>query len=244
MKSFNLNNGKYNYEEELIDQIYESETKRFINQGSTSKTLILNNYTQDSDSDVEEDTRSISKFVYDLNAEFYDRALLANEKRFYKRSGRVGRKGKRKETISSKEIMFTKGENSPSKTTIEVTSNIESECDNQDPLPPLFKLLWVEPIGTSNNVTPQADLEFLRALHPKWRAKVTAIKESKDLISLSLDELTRNLKVYEIIIKNDSEIVKAKGERKSLALKAKKESSHEECSTSKSKDEEYVICSK
>ncbi|GJV92445.1 zf-CCHC domain-containing protein [Tanacetum coccineum] len=83
--------------------------------------------------------------------------------------------------------------------------------------------------------------KFLRALHPKWRAKVTAIEESKDLTSLSLDELIENLKVYEMIIKKDSEIVKAKVERKSLALKAKKESSDEECSTSGSEDEEYVM---
>nr|GEW09803.1 retrotransposon protein [Tanacetum cinerariifolium] len=69
------------------------------------------------------------------------------------------------------------------------------------------------------------------ALHLKWRAKVTAIKESKDLTSLSLDELMRNLKVHEMIIKKDSKIVKAKGERKYLALKAKKESSDEECLT-------------
>ncbi|GKC36174.1 hypothetical protein Tco_1048558 [Tanacetum coccineum] len=60
--------------------------------------------------------------------------------------------------------------------------------------------------------------KFLRALHPKWRAKVMTIKESKDLISLQ-----------------------AKGERKSLALKAKKESSDEECLTSESKDEEYAM---
>ncbi|GJR79004.1 ribonuclease H-like domain-containing protein [Tanacetum coccineum] len=64
--------------------------------------------------------------------------------------------------------------------------------------------------------------KFLRALHPKWRAKVTAIEESKDLTSLSLDELIGNLKVHEMIIKKDSEIVKAKVKRKSLALKAKK----------------------
>nr|GEW76613.1 alpha/beta hydrolases superfamily protein [Tanacetum cinerariifolium] len=43
-----------------------------------------------------------------------------------------------------------------------------------------------------------------------------------------------------MIIKKDSKIVKAKGERKSLALKAKKESSDEECLTSKSEDEEYA----
>ncbi|GJX28407.1 hypothetical protein Tco_0236486, partial [Tanacetum coccineum] len=39
--------------------------------------------------------------------------------------------------------------------------------------------------------------KFLRALHPKWRTKVTAIEESKDLTSLSHDELIGNLKVYE-----------------------------------------------
>ncbi|GJU14279.1 hypothetical protein Tco_0252290 [Tanacetum coccineum] len=44
-----------------------------------------------------------------------------------------------------------------------------------------------------------------------------------------------------MIIKKDSEIVKAKGERKSLALKAKKESSDEECLTSGSEDEEYAM---
>ncbi|GJZ45648.1 zf-CCHC domain-containing protein [Tanacetum coccineum] len=83
--------------------------------------------------------------------------------------------------------------------------------------------------------------KFLRALHPKWRAKVTTIEESKDLTSLSLDELIGNLKVHEMIIKKDSEIVKAKVERKSLALKAKKESSDEECLTSGSEDEEYAM---
>ncbi|GKF97829.1 hypothetical protein Tco_0293650, partial [Tanacetum coccineum] len=68
-----------------------------------------------------------------------------------------------------------------------------------------------------------------------------AIEESKDLTSLSLDELIRNLKVYEMIIKKDSAIVNAKVERKSLTLKAKKESSDEECSTFESEDEEYAM---
>ncbi|GJS80529.1 retrovirus-related pol polyprotein from transposon TNT 1-94 [Tanacetum coccineum] len=44
-----------------------------------------------------------------------------------------------------------------------------------------------------------------------------------------------------MIIKKDFERVKAKVERKSLALKAKKESSDEECSTSGSEDEEYAM---
>nr|GEU47420.1 zf-CCHC domain-containing protein/UBN2 domain-containing protein [Tanacetum cinerariifolium]GEX06142.1 zf-CCHC domain-containing protein/UBN2 domain-containing protein [Tanacetum cinerariifolium] len=72
-------------------------------------------------------------------------------------------------------------------------------------------------------------------------SKVTAVEESKDLTSLSLDELIGNLRVHEMIIKKDFEIVKAKGERRSLALKAKKESSDEECLTSRSEDEVYAI---
>ncbi|GJZ95129.1 hypothetical protein Tco_0667332, partial [Tanacetum coccineum] len=56
--------------------------------------------------------------------------------------------------------------------------------------------------------------KFLRDLHLKWRAKVTAIEESKDLSSLALDELIENLK---------------------------KESSDDETSTSEIDDVEYAI---
>nr|GEY18943.1 UBN2 domain-containing protein [Tanacetum cinerariifolium] len=84
--------------------------------------------------------------------------------------------------------------------------------------------------------------KILKALHPKWRAKVTAIEELKDLTSLSLDELIGNLKVYEVTIKNDSEMVKGKREQnRSLALKAKKELSDEDSSTSDSEDKEYAM---
>ncbi|GJZ29090.1 zf-CCHC domain-containing protein, partial [Tanacetum coccineum] len=84
--------------------------------------------------------------------------------------------------------------------------------------------------------------KFFRALHPKWRAKVTTIEELKDLTSLSLDELIGNLKFYEVIIKKDSEMVKSKRElNRSLALKAKKESSDKDNSTSDSEDEEYAM---
>nr|GEX07635.1 reverse transcriptase domain-containing protein [Tanacetum cinerariifolium] len=72
-------------------------------------------------------------------------------------------------------------------------------------------------------------------------AKVTAIEESKDSTSLSLDELIGNLKVHEMIIKKDFEIVKANVERKSIALKAKKESSDEECSSSGTEDKEECL---
>ncbi|GJR28909.1 hypothetical protein Tco_1105141 [Tanacetum coccineum] len=85
----------------------------------------------------------------------------------------------------------------------------------------------------------------LQTLHPKWREKVTTIEESKDLLSLSLDELVGNLKVHEMIMDKDSELVRGKREKiKSLALKAKKESSDNETSTSGSEDEEYVMAIK
>ncbi|GJX77926.1 zf-CCHC domain-containing protein [Tanacetum coccineum] len=84
--------------------------------------------------------------------------------------------------------------------------------------------------------------KFLRALHPKWRAKVTAIEESKYLSSLALDKLIGNLKEHEVVMEKDSEIYKGKKERiKSIVLKAKKESSDDETSTSGSDDGEYVM---
>ncbi|GKF22162.1 hypothetical protein Tco_0074484, partial [Tanacetum coccineum] len=84
--------------------------------------------------------------------------------------------------------------------------------------------------------------KFLRALHPKWRAKVRAIEESKDLSSLALNELIGNLNVHEVVMEKDSKIYRGKMERvKPIALKAKKESSDDETSTSRSDDEEYVM---
>ncbi|GKG08940.1 zf-CCHC domain-containing protein, partial [Tanacetum coccineum] len=80
------------------------------------------------------------------------------------------------------------------------------------------------------------------ALHPKWRAKVTAIEEPKDLSSLALNELIGNLKVHEVAMEKDSEIYRGKKERvKYIALKVKKESINDETSTSESDDEEYAM---
>ncbi|GJW40511.1 hypothetical protein Tco_0066356 [Tanacetum coccineum] len=68
------------------------------------------------------------------------------------------------------------------------------------------------------------------------------MEELKDLSSLALDELIGNLKVHEVVMKKDSKIYKGKKERvKSIALKAKKESSDDETLTSGSDDEEYAM---
>nr|GEW11130.1 RNA-directed DNA polymerase, eukaryota [Tanacetum cinerariifolium] len=77
--------GKYHYEEGLIDDIYAFKTQRFTIQTSSSKALISNNHFQDSDSDVNEDNQTSNEFMIDMNAEYHERALLANQKRFYKR---------------------------------------------------------------------------------------------------------------------------------------------------------------
>nr|GEX18504.1 retrovirus-related Pol polyprotein from transposon TNT 1-94 [Tanacetum cinerariifolium] len=83
--------------------------------------------------------------------------------------------------------------------------------------------------------------KFLRAIHPKWRAKVMAIEESKYLSSLALEELIENLKVHEVVMKKDYEIYNGKKERiKSIALKSKKESSDDETSTSESDESKYL----
>ncbi|GJR38043.1 zf-CCHC domain-containing protein [Tanacetum coccineum] len=83
--------------------------------------------------------------------------------------------------------------------------------------------------------------KFLRALPTKWCPKVTAIEESKDLLTLPLDELIGNLKVYEVVLEKDSDASNVKKEKyKSLALKERKVSSDEEESYSGS-DEEYAM---
>ncbi|GJS17418.1 hypothetical protein Tco_0411890 [Tanacetum coccineum] len=83
--------------------------------------------------------------------------------------------------------------------------------------------------------------KFLRALPTKWRLKVTAIEESKDLLTLRLDELIGNLKVYEVVLEKDLETSRNKKEKyKSLALKARKVLC-EEATSLESNDEEYSM---
>nr|GFC52848.1 zf-CCHC domain-containing protein/UBN2 domain-containing protein [Tanacetum cinerariifolium] len=83
--------------------------------------------------------------------------------------------------------------------------------------------------------------KFLRALHPKWRAKVMMIEESNDLSSLALDEFISNLKVHEVVIEKDPKIYKGEKERvKFISLKAKKVSGDDETLTSGSDDEDIL----
>ncbi|GJT70171.1 hypothetical protein Tco_1029457 [Tanacetum coccineum] len=87
--------------------------------------------------------------------------------------------------------------------------------------------------------------KFLRALPTKWHPKVTAIEESNDLSTLSLDELIGNLNVYEVVLEKDFEVSKNKKVKyKSLALKARQILNEEDASSSDSNDEEYAMAAK
>nr|GEY22784.1 hypothetical protein [Tanacetum cinerariifolium] len=66
-----------------------------------------NRVDTDSDSDIKEDQRPINEFMADLNVVYHEKALLANQKRFYKRYGRVG--SVRKTWKKSKETCFACG---------------------------------------------------------------------------------------------------------------------------------------
>ncbi|GKB55583.1 hypothetical protein Tco_0911769 [Tanacetum coccineum] len=93
----------------------------------------------------------------------------------------------------------------------------------------------------NNSSFPKTNLdESIDSAFARFNTIITSLK-ALDEGYPSKNYLIGNLKVHEMIIKKDSEIVKAKVERKSPALKDKKESSDEECSTSGSKDEEYVM---
>ncbi|GJV32485.1 putative mitochondrial protein [Tanacetum coccineum] len=89
--------------------------------------------------------------------------------------------------------------------------------------------------GLPNLIVSDRDVMFLSNLLIEIMPK--NVDCGDHLTSLSLDELIENLKVYEVIMKKDSKMVKGKREQnRSLALKAKKESSDEDNSTSDSED--------
>nr|GFB22805.1 hypothetical protein [Tanacetum cinerariifolium] len=86
------------------------------------------------------------------------------------------------ETISSKEVLFTKSKNSSVENAPKVNSDTESEYDNQKPLPPLPKLSREEPVGTSIDVIPPTDLTQTSTLSDKTKQvnkKEASVKASK-----------------------------------------------------------------
>lgn len=56
-------------------------------------------------------------------------------------------------------------------------------------------------LGKIHIIEEQVD-KVLRTLPKSWEIKVTAIREAKDLTTMSLDELVGNLKTYEMSVDN------------------------------------------
>ncbi|GKA53750.1 retrovirus-related pol polyprotein from transposon TNT 1-94 [Tanacetum coccineum] len=101
---------------------------------------------------------------------------------------------------SSKEVLFTKSENSYSKIAPEITSDTESDCDNQEPLPPVPKLSGTEHNGTSNDVIPLANLTQTSTVSDKTiqvsakESSVKAIKKKAQIKSTSDPDPSPNKK--------------------------------------------------
>ncbi|GJW91843.1 hypothetical protein Tco_0169396 [Tanacetum coccineum] len=102
----------------------------------------------------------------------------------------------------------------------------------------IWKTLLITHQGNSQVKDNKIDL-----LVQQYEQFVISEDESIDSAFARFNTIITSLKALDEVerLKKDSEIVKAKVERKSIALKAKKESSDEECSTSGSEDEEYAM---
>ncbi|GKB90861.1 hypothetical protein Tco_0963133, partial [Tanacetum coccineum] len=122
--------------------------------------------------------------------------------------------------ITFGECFITSNDPGANKFTGETNSNTQEASNPRRPTfdSPIVQSVSIKPkAGSKNHVR-----KFLHALPLKWRAKVTAIEEAKDLVTLPLNELIGNLKVYEMVLDNDGLASKTTKENvKSLALKAK-----------------------
>ncbi|XP_057452624.1 uncharacterized protein LOC130744459 [Lotus japonicus] len=87
--------------------------------------------------------------------------------------------------------------------------------------------------------------KILRCLPRRWRPKVTAIKEAKDLSTLRLEDLLGSLKVHEIELAHDEGLKKQKNivfkANSSKASQAKEQSEEEESSEELSDDEQGLF---
>ena len=77
---------------------------------------------------------------------------------------------------------------------------------------------------------------MLRSLPEKFQAKITAIKESKDIEKIPLTELVGNLQTYELGLTR----IEKSSKSKSMALKAKSSDTNESSDDEDSKMKSYI----
>ena len=82
----------------------------------------------------------------------------------------------------------------------------------------------------------ELNIKILNCLTRTWEPKITVIKESKDLASMSMEALFRELLAYEHELIQQSHVEETKKKRKGIALKVS--SSKEDCKEISSDDED------
>nr|GEW62213.1 hypothetical protein [Tanacetum cinerariifolium] len=170
---------------------------------------------KDSDSDVEEDQKTNNEFMADLNTKYHERALLANQKRFYKRSERVG--SARKPIDKTNETCFACGKTSHFKKTAHETKH------------PLHPIHPQTNHSTNSNHTHYPSTKHLPiTLEKSEKGKVNKGKSEKGLIAESFgwdeesvsseDEETTWVRAFMEIAKDEPSVGKAdaRGSEKKL----------------------------
>ena len=87
---------------------------------------------------------------------------------------------------------------------------------------------------------PKIVRKVLRSLPERFHAKITAIKESKDIDKIPLIELVGNLQTYELGLTRIGKSSKSKS--KSMALKAKRSDTNMSSDNEDSKMKSYITC--
>ncbi|GJT73766.1 hypothetical protein Tco_1033052 [Tanacetum coccineum] len=91
----------------------------------------------------------------------------------------LGGRGKRKDSTSFKEVLFTKAEDSPIENLPECASDDESVNNNQEPLLALPKLSGAEPIGASKGDTSAIDLTQTSTISEKTKQVIEKYSQLK-----------------------------------------------------------------
>nr|GEU98858.1 retrovirus-related Pol polyprotein from transposon TNT 1-94 [Tanacetum cinerariifolium] len=159
------------------------------------------------DSDVEEDQRTNNEFMADLNAEYHKRVMLANQKRFYKRSGRVG--SARKPIDKTKETCFACGktghfyESCPSNKTSTPSYPSSNNSFNK------FKS-YTPPINqTSSHNTSNCQKDY-KGKYKGLKARMTVLTQRiDDLTKGKKDERTTRIRAFMAIAEDEPSVGKA-----------------------------------